>query len=76
MRRTVMHDEKLQQDLNLIFAEFKQRATRTLAPREWPTEWAIETRGHRSTVRRQDAAPDEILTRPGLQPKAVYITGS
>jgi len=70
-----MHDEKLQQDLNLIFAEFKQRATRTLMPREWPTEWAIETRTHSRTVRRQDTAPDEIIARPST-PKGVYITGS
>jgi hypothetical protein len=74
-----MHDAKLQQDFDRILENSQRRLKQHLS-RQWgPNDWAVVNRGNQrrgQSVIRMETAPDEILTRPGLQPKAVYLTGS
>jgi hypothetical protein len=75
-----MHDPKLQQDFDRILENSQRRLKQHLA-REWgPTDWAVVNRGnqrrHGRSVIRMETAPDEIANRPGIQPKATYLTGS
>jgi hypothetical protein len=77
-----MHDPVLQRDVDEIFANSNRRAKAKLDRHTWgANDWAIVNRGnqdpwHGRSVIKMERAPDEILTRPNLQPKAVYITGS
>jgi hypothetical protein len=77
-----MHDPVLQQDVDRLFDASNRRLKAKLARHTWePNDWAVINRGnqdpwHGRSVIRMETAPDEIANRPGIQPKATYLTGS